>query len=320
MGSCVKLHYSLIMATFAAQLPGFLVGLIFTLLGWAWDLLVNAFYSIVPPPKKSIEDDVILVTGAASGIGRLTAYKLADRKPRMIVVWDMNEAENEKTRACIEKKGVKALAFKIDLSSRERVRDVAEATKKAVRAALDDKTAYVSMLINNAGIVTGKKMLQCPDRLMQLTMDVNATCHFWTLKEFFPDMLPFNKGHVVTIASGAGLGATAGLLDSCASKFAAVGLTESLYMEIDKLQRSVNVTLVCPYLISTGMFEGVKNKYDWLMPIIEPDDMAERIVTGILNNEYMVLYPRIMYGLLLAKNFLPITSYLRLTKFLGVNN
>ena len=101
---------------------------------------------------------------------------------------------------------------------------------------------HVTMLINNAGIVSGKKLLNSADHMMSLTMDVNATAHFWTLKSFLPAMMQHNRGHIVTIASGAGLTGAAGLVDYCASKHAAVGLTESILMEIYQQNRNVNVT------------------------------------------------------------------------------
>jgi len=300
------------------QLPGFLLGLTLWLIQWTFHLAQNLFYSIIPPFEKDVKDDVILVTGGASGIGRLMAQKFADLGPKMIVVWDLNTAENEVTKKYIESKGVKAAAFTVNLADVDQAHKAAADTKAAVKKALGD-SAYVTMLINNAGIVTGKKMLDCPDKLMKLTMDVNATAHFWTLKDFLPDMIYHNKGHVVTVASGAGLVGCAGLVDYCASKFAAVGLTESIAFEVDQLQKNINVTVVCPYFINTGMFKGVTTKYPWLLPILEPEDMVDRIVTGIRGNEYMILYPRMLYPLLLLKDYMPMRSFLAIARFTGVN-
>jgi all-trans-retinol dehydrogenase (NAD+) len=73
-------------------------------------------------------------------------------------------------------------------------------------------------------------------------------------------MLEHNDGHIVTIASMAGQFGQAGLCDYCSSKFAAVGFEESLRNEIYKLNKTgINTTVVCPYYISTGMFDGVKS-------------------------------------------------------------
>ena len=74
-------------------------------------------------------------------------------------------------------------------------------------------------------------------------------------------MLERNHGHVVSIASSAGLAGIAGLTDYCSSKFAAVGFNESLQMELSLLKKTgVITTVVCPYLINTGMFHGAKSR------------------------------------------------------------
>ncbi len=75
-------------------------------------------------------------------------------------------------------------------------------------------------------------------------------------------MMAKNKGHIITIASSAGLFGVAGLMDYCASKFGAVGIHESLTSELFTLGKDgVKTTLVCPYYINTGMFNGVKTRY-----------------------------------------------------------
>lgn len=75
-------------------------------------------------------------------------------------------------------------------------------------------------------------------------------------------MISKNHGHIITIASAAGLFGTAGLVDYCASKFGAVGIHESLTMELNSLTSSnVKTLCVCPYFINTGMFDGVSTRY-----------------------------------------------------------
>jgi short-subunit dehydrogenase len=82
-----------------------------------------------------------------------------------------------------------------------------------------------------------------------------------TVKAFLPAMLARNSGHVVTVASSAGHFAVTGLTDYCASKFAAVGFDESLRTELwaDK-KTGIKTTVVCPYLVDTGMFDGCSSK------------------------------------------------------------
>ncbi len=82
-----------------------------------------------------------------------------------------------------------------------------------------------------------------------------------TIKAFVPAMKDKNHGHIITIASGAGLFGSASLMDYCGSKFGAVGIHESLAAELYLLKLDkVKTTLVCPYFINTGMFDGVRTR------------------------------------------------------------
>ncbi len=86
-----------------------------------------------------------------------------------------------------------------------------------------------------------------------------------TIKAFVPDMISKNHGHIITIASGAGLFGIAGMVDYCSSKFAAVGIHESLTMELDAIGcTNVKTLCVCPYFIDTGMFAGIKTRQELL--------------------------------------------------------
>ncbi len=91
---------------------------------------------------------------------------------------------------------------------------------------------------------------------------MNALAHFWTLKAFLPGMIEKRRGHLVSIASLAGIAGNARLVDYCASKFAAVGIAESLVLELDRFGHSdyIKNTLVCPYYIKTPLFKGARSK------------------------------------------------------------
>ena len=92
--------------------------------------------------------------------------------------------------------------------------------------------------------MSGLKILDIPDKLIEKTIQVNTIAHHYTIREFLPDMLKSNKGHIVTVASMAGTIGTAGLCDYCASKFGAFGLDEALRMELKKLNSSM-----CVYIL-----------------------------------------------------------------------
>ncbi|KAF0300583.1 Epidermal retinol dehydrogenase 2 [Amphibalanus amphitrite] len=169
------------------------------------------------------------------------------------------------------------------------------------------RSGQVTILVNNAGMVTGKPLLDIPDNLIEKTFEVNTLAHFWTCKAFLPDMMIAKKGHVVNIASLAGLQGMGRLTDYCASKFAAVGFHESLTVELKVGgHEGVKTTVICPFFINTGMFDGAKSN---IIPFLEPEYVAERIEQAILLNEEQVLIPGYLAALFYLKLAMPWRAY-----------
>jgi all-trans-retinol dehydrogenase (NAD+) len=185
-------------------------------------------------------------------------------------------------------------------------------------AALTAAYGPVDVLINNAGIVSGKTFLETPDEKMLQTMNVNTLAHFWTGKAFLPSMLERNSGHIVTIASAAGIIGVRGLADYNASKFAAFGFNESLRMELRRRKSAVKTTIVCPFFINTGMFDGVKTRFPFLFPILKQEYVARRIVKAVLKDWGKVIMPRMVYSVFLGR-VLPLGAFDALVDFLGIN-
>ncbi|XP_052765069.1 epidermal retinol dehydrogenase 2-like isoform X2 [Mya arenaria] len=261
---------------------------------------------------KDISGETVLITGAGSGIGRLMAERFAKLKCRL-VLWDVNDKGNEETASICKGYGVSVDTYTINLCDREAIYKLADKVKTDV--------GKIDILVNNAGIVTGKKFLDCPDKMIDLTMQVNIMAHFWTVKAFLPDMMTRNHGHIVNIASSAGLIGVTGLADYCASKFAAVGFDESLRFELMAQGKTgINTTVVCPFFINTGMFEGAKTRFPFLLPILEPAYVADKIVEAVLCNQTLLALPRILYVFFAIKGFIPSTSGYLLSKYLGAHN
>ncbi|XP_066479682.1 epidermal retinol dehydrogenase 2-like isoform X2 [Tiliqua scincoides] len=241
----------------------------------------------IPARKKNVTGEIVLITGAGSGVGRLLALKFG-QLGATLVLWDINVEGNKETARLARENGVRVHVYTCDCSKRQEVYQVADQVKREV--------GDVSILINNAGIVTGKTFLDCPDSLIEKSMEVNAMAHFWTLKAFLPAMVAANHGHLVTIASSAGLFGVNKMADYCASKFAAVGFCEAIRMELLALGKTgVKTTTVCPFFMSTGMFEGCQTKRPRLLPILKPEYVADKIVSGILRNQAIIFLPRSMY-------------------------
>lgn len=148
----------------------------------------------------------------------------------------------------------------------------------------------MDILINNAGIVHGAPILSSSDCMIERTMNVNAIAHFWTIKAFLLAMAERNSGHIVAIASAAGIFGGPGLIDYAVSKAAVVGLMTSLRQELSGMGKTgVRTTLVCPSFIETGMLKGAKppRMTTWL----QPDDVAEQIVNAVRCNQWRLLLP-----------------------------
>ena len=257
----------------------------------------------------AINDKRVLITGAASGIGRMLALRLANAGASL-VLWDIDSAGLGNVQVELAGAGHDADIYTCDLTSRE---DIA-----ATAAQTFSEGGPVDILINNAGIVSGKSLLDLSEQEIERTFQVNTLALFWTVRAFLPSMLERDSGHLVTIASAAGLAGTARLTDYCASKFAAVGFDESLRAELKQLNSSVVTTVVCPFFIDTGMFDGARTRFPWLLPILRPDTVVRRIVTAIEKDRRRLVMPRFVYAGWPSR-LLPVRWYDALMSFFGVS-
>jgi len=236
--------------------------------------------------QKDLTDQVVVITGGGSGIGRLLALKLS-KQGCVIVLWDVDEKGlnkvTEEVKQAGDKHSLSCRGFRIDITDRKLVHDIAQDVLKDFKR--------VDILINNAGIVSGKTILENSEELMAKTIAVNATAHLWTIKNFLPGMLERNSGHIVTIASAAGTMGVAGLVDYCASKYAAIGINDSLRAEIYKLGKNIDTLCVCPYYIKTEMFKGVS---PYWIPMLEPEYVVNSIVGAMKRRQAYLMLPFIV--------------------------
>jgi len=239
----------------------------------------------------------VLITGGAKGIGRLMALKIAQRSGN-VVLWDIDRRGLTEVVDEIEREtGRKAHGYVCDVIDRTEVYEVATQVNAEVGA--------IDVLINNAGVVSGKRLLETPDEKIEQTFKVNTLALFWTAKAFLPSMVARNQGHIVTISSVGGLIGSSKMVDYSASKYAAVGFEDSLRPELAQTAPGVKTLLVCPYYIDTGMFEGVKTRFSFLMPILKEQYVASMIVRCIEKDRRRLVMPRFAYVGPALKNLLP---------------
>lgn len=205
--------------------------------------------------------------------------------------------------SCIQK-GISSLIpeannvyyFKCDITSPSTISSVAA----EIRSLVGEPT----VLINNAGVVRGKTIIDATERDIRFTFDVNTLAHYWLAKEFLPSMIAKNHGMVVTVASTASYVTVPDMTDYAASKAAALSFHEGLAAE---LRTRYNAPKVRTIVINQGytktpLFQGYQNDAKFMMPTLEPETVAEAIVKKVLTgNSGQVLIPGFSSALTLFK-------------------
>lgn len=248
----------------------------------------------------------ILITGGASGLGRRMALAAA-RRGGTLTLWDLSHTGLEAVAGEIERFGPRAETAVVDVSNRS-----------AVYQAAERLSTPVDVLVNNAGVVSGQSLLEIPDEKIERSFAVNALSLFWTTRALLPGMIDRRRGHIVTIASAGGLIGVPRLTDYCATKWAAVGFDESLRMELRKRAPSIRTTVACPFYIATGMFEGAKSRFSFLLPILDEETAAERILRAIESDKRKLLMPAMVRTIAWAR-LLPVSWFDAIADFMGIN-
>ncbi|KAI6649782.1 Epidermal retinol dehydrogenase 2 [Oopsacas minuta] len=125
---------------------------------------IGIYQHFVPPPRKSVKDDIILITGGAMGMGAIMGERFGKLGAK-IVLWDIQEKQLEETVDKLKEGGIQAWGYTCDVSDRNKIYEVAKRVKSEV--------GEVSMLINNAGIMCGRRLLETSDETIEKTMQVS---------------------------------------------------------------------------------------------------------------------------------------------------
>lgn len=232
---------------------------------------------------KRLEGKIVLITGGGSGIGKIMSRLMLARKAK-VIIWDISQVNIDKTLAEFSEQG-KIFGFKVDVSNTKEIQETAIKVREEI--------GVVDVLINNAGIVVGEYFKNHSVADISNTMHINATGPMYVTKEFLGDMLNQNAGHICNIASSGGLISNPKMSVYAASKWALIGWSDSLRLEMKQLKKDIHITTIMPYYIDTGMFDGVKSK----IPILNPEAAALTIVKAIEKNKKMVTLPGYIYRL-----------------------
>jgi short-subunit dehydrogenase len=227
---------------------------------------------------KELAGKVVLITGGARGMGKLHAHTFA-REGCRVVITDIDGEELRKAAAEMQEAGYDISTYTQDISSREACFKLAEQVA--------DEVGPVDVLINNAAVATNETVLETSESAYRRITEVNYLGQVWMLQAFVPEMVKRGSGHVVNICSMAGKVAVPNLGPYCATKFALIGITDSLRQELKG--SGVRCTIVNPGYISTGMFEG--SKVPFITRWQDPQKVADALLTGVKKNKAEVFLP-----------------------------
>lgn len=240
----------------------------------------------------------VLITGGASGIGKIIGRKALERGASRLVIWDINQAGIDLVKQEFSIFEREIFGYKVDLSKVVEIKTVAGQTKSDI--------GKVDILINNAGIIVGKFFHEHSHEEITKSMAINADGYMHVALEFLPQMMETNSGTICNINSSAGLIANSRMAVYAASKWAANGWSDSLRVEMKELKKAVTVTTIMPFYINTGMFDGVKSK---LIPILEPEKASERIIRAMEKERKMVAIPVPYWFIRLSQGLLPVSAF-----------
>lgn len=230
----------------------------------------------------SLRAQTVLVTGAGSGLGRLLAIGAAQRNAGHVVVWDINEQAANEVVEQIHAYGIDASYDVVDLADDDSV----DAAGQAVR----QRIGGIDFLINNAGIVTGKRFLEQDHHDVERTFQINTLALYRVTRQFLPNMLANNFGSVTVIVSAASLTGVARQTDYAASKWAAHGFTESLRAEMRHYGHRIHTLSVHPFYVDTGMFDGASSP-NVLLPILQPEAVVRKIFRALESGKRQLILP-----------------------------
>jgi len=244
---------------------------------------------------QDLKGKVVLITGAARGMGRCDALNFA-REGSRVVVTDVDQKELEKTAGELEDSHYQAYSYILDVADRDACFALVEK--------VEGEVGPIDVLINNAGIVECGDFLDVSEYSIRRTTEVNYLGQAWMMSAVLPGMVKRGSGHVVNMASMGGKVASAKMGPYCATKHAVIGLTDSVRQELRG--SGVHFTIIEPGFIDTGMVKGVKAPF--ITRWVEPEKVSDAVLKAVKRNQeevgvpsFLVRFSAFMRGLCLPK-------------------
>ena len=210
-----------------------------------------------------------IVTGAGRGIGKATALRFA-REGADVLVPDLDPATSEQTARAIQALGRKGIPMQMDLT---RLADIRRMVDTAMR-----EFGKIDILVNNAGITQVRDPMKLTEEEWNRTMSINAKAAFFCLQAVAREMIPRRSGVILNAASISGRAGKPMLVDYCASKFAVIGITQSMALALAK--HGIRVNAVAPGIVDTDMWVQIDREWSALEG--KPAGEMKRIRVGAI--------------------------------------
>ena len=250
----------------------------------------------------TVSGGVVLVTGAAMGMGRLYALRAAREGAGVVILWDIDADGLAKTAAEVTALGARAVVRQVDLADRTAIAEAASAC---------EAEGPLTLLVNNAGIVRGALFWDhSPERDIALTMDINALAPMYVTHAFLPAMMADagRPRRILNIASAAGTVSNPRMSVYAASKWSVIGWSDSLRLELEQQGFGhLKVTTFCPSYISTGMFDGARGPL--LTPLMTPEDAVDRAWQATIAGKPQLIAPATAQLGKVLRGLLPVRAW-----------
>ena len=225
-----------------------------------------------------LKDKIVVVTGAANGIGRAMAVRFAKENAKAVICADLDENGAYETA-----RQINGIGKKLDVSDPNAIADLIEQTENDI--------GPIDLFCSNAGILMAGGV-EVPDDQWQKIWDVNLMSHVWAARYLVPRMAARGGGYLLNTSSAAGLLNQVGSAPYGVTKHAAVGLAEWIAMSYG--DQGIKVSLLCPQAVSTKMIRGFEEHVASIDGVIKPEDVAEACVQGIRDEQFLILpHPKV---------------------------
>lgn len=220
---------------------------------------------------SDLKNKKAIITGGGRGLGKATAIALA-KEGVNVAITGRNEGVLKETVKEIEAIGVKAIYSVFDVGNYD-------AVKTSIKSIID-ALGGVDILVNNAGIAAVGSFTEMPVEQWSQIIQTNVMGMYYVTKEVLPHLINKNEGDIINVSSTAGLNGNANISAYSASKFAVIGLSESLMKEVRK--NNIRVNTLTPSTIESDMTIGLgmltKGNND---NVLQPEDFAALILAGL---------------------------------------